>query len=265
MIPPLLGTVLLGFEILACILQIIYDYIESSHVTSEDGVWVGEHHVMIIGLFTMLFVIVTHLLRGYARSVEMLQDQLREFKVENTISACCASASCKEGGSGLCDRAVILECIAAWYTSLESFELQVQSDVRMAVIDQLAYRAISYQRALLMCTPYLWLRLGYAASHASDPIRQLVDLAQTFTYFLAIIPVLVKLSFRLCYSLRARCCNLYMDVFLSMAAVMGAFLFYLACYAIQLYVFRQNDRELLLSVISMISWWIVAAILWRVI
>ena len=258
-----MGPALLGFEILACILAIGYDYVESSLATSEDGILVGELHLMLISAVALLFGLATHLLRGYARSVETLQEQLREFKIENTSSACCAS--CKNGGSGLCDRAIILECIAAWYKSLESFELQVQSDVQMAVIDQLAYRAISYQRALLMWTPYLWLRLGYAASHASDPIRQLVDLAQTFTYFLAIIPMMTKLSFRLCYSLRARCCWLYMDVFLSMATVMGPFLFYIACYAIQLYVFRQNDRELLLSVISMISWWIVAAILWRVI
>ena len=241
---------------------IVYDYIESSLASSEDGILVGELHLMLIGVFVLLLGLATHLLRGYARSVEMLQDQLREFKVENTSSACCAN--CKKGESVLCDRAVILECIAAWYESLDSFELHVQSDVQLAVIDQLAYRAISYQRALLLFTPYVWLRLGYAASHASDPIRQLVDLAQTFTYFLAIYPVMAKLCLRLCYSLRARCCRLYIDFFLSMAVVIGAFLFYIACYAIQLYVFRQNDRELLLSVISMISWCTVGAVLWRI-
>ena len=262
-IPPLLGPALLGFEMLFGIAGIVYDYIESSLASSEDGILVGELHLMLIGVFVLLFGLATHLLRGYARSVEMLQDQLREFKVEHTSSACCAN--CKKGESVLCDRAVILECIAAWYKSLDSFELHVQSDVQMAVIDQLAYKAISYQRALLLFTPYVWLRLGYAASNASDPIRQLVDLAQTFTYFLAIYPVMAKLCFRLCYSLRARCCRLYMDFFLSMAAAIGAFLFYIACYAIQLYVFRQNDRELPLSVISMISWWTVGAILWRII
>jgi len=262
-IPPLLGPALLGFEMLFGICGIVYDYIESSLASSEDGILVGELHLMLIGVFVLLLGLATHLLRGYARSVEMLQDQLREFKVENTSSACCAN--CKKGESVLCDRAVILECIAAWYESLDSFELHVQSDVQLAVIDQLAYRAISYQRALLLFTPYVWLRLGYAASHASDPIRQLVDLAQTFTYFLAIYPVMAKLCLRLCYSLRARCCRLYIDFFLSMAVVIGAFLFYIACYAIQLYVFRQNDRELLLSVISMISWCTVGAVLWRII
>ena len=181
-----------------------------------------------------------------------------------TRAARAVPTACKKDESVICDREVILECVAAWYKSLDSFELHVQSDVQLAVIDQLAYRAISYQRALLLFTPYVWLRLGYAASHASDPIRQLVDLAQTFTYFLAIYPVMAKLCLRLCYSLRARCCRLYIDFFLSMAVVIGAFLFYIACYAIQLYVFRQNDRELLLSVISMISWCTVGAVLWRI-
>ncbi|CAE7775128.1 unnamed protein product [Symbiodinium necroappetens] len=262
-VPPLLGPTLLVFEMLLCIAAIVYDLIESSLASSEDGILAGELHLMLAGVLVLLVGLVTHLLRGYARSVEMLQDQLRGFKVENTSSACCAN--CKKGEAALCDRAVILECIAAWYESLDSFELHVQSDVQMAVIDQLAYRAISYQRALVLFTPYVWLRLGYAASHASDPIRQLVDLAQTFTYFLAIYPVMAKLCFRLCYSLRARCRRLYIDFFLSMAAVIGSFLFYVACYAIQLYVFRQSDRELLLSVISMICWWTVAVLLWRVI
>ena len=80
----------------------------------------------------------------------------------------------------------------------------------------LQYRAISYQRALLLFTPYMWLRFGYAASNASDPIRQLVGLAQTFTYFLAIYHVMAELCFRLCYSLRARCCRLYIDFLLSL-------------------------------------------------
>ena len=135
-IPPLLGPALLGFEMLFGIAGIVYDYIESSLASSEDGILVGELHLMLIGVFVLLFGLATHLLRGYARSVEMLQDQLREFKVENTSSACCAN--CKKGESVLCDRAVILECIAAWYESLDSFELHVQSDVQLAVIDQLA-------------------------------------------------------------------------------------------------------------------------------
>ena len=128
---------------------------------------------------------------------------------------------------------------------------------------QLAYKAISYQRIVLLSTPYVWLRLHYAASHAGDPIRQTVDMVQTFTYLLAIFPLVDKLGVRLCYRWRARCCRLYLDFLLSLAVVIVGLSFYIACYTIQLYVFRQNDRGLLLSVISMFSWWTVAAILWR--
>ncbi|CAE7689423.1 unnamed protein product, partial [Symbiodinium sp. CCMP2456] len=102
---------------------------------------------------------------------------LREFKVEHARSAC----RDRNEDRPLPD--------AAWYNSLGSFEAQVQTEVRMAVIDQLAYKVFSYQRALLVLTPHAWLRLEYATSHAGDPIRQIVDLAQMFTYVLAIFPV----------------------------------------------------------------------------
>ncbi|CAE7810978.1 unnamed protein product [Symbiodinium sp. CCMP2592] len=261
-VPPLLGPSLLGGEVLACAVCMIFLYVESSMASSEGSILVGELYLMVIGLHVVLFLsFVIHALRGYARSVETLQEQLRDFKVEHARSACCDRGH--EDKSVLCDREVLLQCIEAWYKSLDRFELQVQSEVRLAIINELAHNTLSYQHVLLLSTPYVWLRLEYAASHAGDPIRQVVDLAQTFTYLLAIFPVVDKLGFRLCYRLRARCCKPYLDFLLSMVIVIGAFMLYVVCYAIQLYVFRQNDRGLLLSVISMLSWWTVAAILWR--
>ena len=240
----------------------IYAYIESFLASSEGSIIEGEHHLMLAGIIVLLCLsLVTHAVRGYARSVDTLQEQLRVFKAEQTRSACCENG---HEDDCICDRAIILESITAWYNSLDSFELQVQTEVRMAIIDQLAYRAISYQRILVLSSPYLWLRVELAAAHASDPIRQVVDLAQTFTYFLAVYPLMDKLGFRLCFRLRARCCKPCLDFFVSAAIVIAAFSFYAACYAIQVYVFRQNDRELLLSVISMFSWWAVTAILWRI-
>ena len=240
----------------------IYTYIESFLDAPEGSILEGEHHLLLVGIMVLLFLsLVTHALRGYAHSVHTLQEQLGAFKVEQTRSACCQNGPAHES---LCDRAIILECVAAWYKSLDSFEVQVQTEVRRVIIDQLAYRALSYQRILLLSTPYLWLRLEQAAVHASDPTRQVVHLAQTLTYFLAIFPLMDKLAFRLCFRLRAQCCNPCLDFLVSMAIVIAAFLFYAACYTIQVYVFRQLDRELLLSVISMFSWWTVAAILWRI-
>ena len=261
LVPPLLGPAFLFSEMLIWAATMIYTYIESFLASSEGQYLEGEHHLMLVGIVVLVFMgLVTHALRGYARSVNTLQEQLRVFKAEQTRSACCENGHEDES---ICDRAIILESIIAWYSSLDSFELQVQTEVRMAIIDQLAYRAISYQRILLLSTPYLWLRFEQATVHASDPIRQVVNLAQTLTYFLAIFPLMDKLCFRLCFRLRARCCKLYLDFFVSVAIVIAAFSFYVACYAIQIYVFRQNDRELIWSLISMLSWWTVAAILWR--
>ncbi|CAE7319511.1 unnamed protein product, partial [Symbiodinium sp. CCMP2456] len=261
-VPPLLGPALLGCEVLFGISLFIYSYIESALSASEDGILVGEVYVVVSSVHVLLFVsLVTHALRGYGRNIDTLQGQLRGFKVEHARSACCDGGHRSSSARLTCDRKVIHTCISAWFSSLDSFERQVQTDVRLAIIDQLAYQAVSYQRIVLLSTPYVWLRFHYAASHADDPIRQVVDMAQTFTYLLAIFPLVDKLGVRLCYRWRARCCWLYLDFVLSVAIVIVGLSFYIACYTIQLYVFRQNDRGLLLSVISMLSWWTVVAIL----
>ncbi|CAE7243284.1 unnamed protein product [Symbiodinium sp. CCMP2592] len=260
-IPPLLGPVLLGGEMLFCVLGVLFLYIESSLVSSDEAIdiAVGEQYIMIVALLGLLSSFVTHAWRGYARSIDTLQEQLREFKVEHARTCCNGD----HGNRPLRDREIILQCIAAWYNSLDRFESQVQAEVRMAVIDQLASKVLSYQRVLLVLTPQAWLRLEYVSSHAGDPIRQVVDLAQMFTYWLAIFPVVDKLGFRLCYRLRARCCKIYLDFLLSLGIVILALSLFAACYAIQVYVFRQNDPGLLLTVVSMISWWTLAAILWQ--
>ena len=263
-VPPLLGPALLGCEVLFGIACFIYSYIESALSASEDGILVGELYVVVASAHVLLFVgFVTHALRGHGRNIDTLQRQLRGFKVEHARSACCELGHKSNSASLTCDRKVIHTCIAAWYSSLDSFELQVQTDVRLAIIDQLAYETITYQRIVLLSTPYVWLRLHYAASHADDPIRSVVDMAQTFTYLLAIFPLVDKVGIRLCYRWRARCGRIYLDFLRSLAVVIVGMSCYIACYAVQLYVFRQNDRGLLLSVISMLSWWTVAAMLWR--
>ena len=64
-------------------------------------------------------------------------------------------------GCSLRPRGSFLSALLRGTQSLDSFELHVQSDVQMAVIDQLAYRAISYQRALAtvyaICVASSWV------------------------------------------------------------------------------------------------------------
>lgn len=107
-------------------------------------------------------------------------------------------------------------------------------------------------------------RFEYAATHANDPIRQIVEVARTLTYWLAVFPFMNKLLFRLCYRFRAQCCMPCWDVLLSMLIVIATFLFYFICYTIQVYVFRQNEHELVPSVISAVSWLTFTAIMWRI-
>ncbi|CAE7280517.1 FH6 [Symbiodinium sp. CCMP2456] len=260
-IPPLLGPALLGGEILFCLACIVYAYSEIALASSEDSKFSAAIHLVFFGVLGIpCSFFVSHSLRGYARSVETLKEQLCEFKAAGTRSACCEQGHEGEAEK-LCDREILFQCIAHWYGSVGQFESQVQSEVRTALTDQLADNAISYKRILLLFTPYVWLRFEYAATHASDPIRQIVEVARTLTYWLAVFPFMNKLLFRLCYRLRAQCCMLRWDVLLSMLIVFATFLFYFICYIIQVFVFRQNEHELVPSVISVVTWLTFTAIL----
>eukprot|EP00439_Symbiodinium_sp_Y106_P013958 s3455_g2.t1 len=264
-IPPLLGPALLGGEILFGLACVAYAYMETSLASSDDLRFSAAFHVVYhLGLGILCFSFVAHALRGYARSVETLNEQLCEFKAAGTSSSCCDQGHGAESDTTVCDRAILFQCIAHWYGSLDKFESQVQSKVRAALIDQLANKAISYQRLLLLFTPYVWIRFEYTASYGGNHLRQIADLAQTFTYWMAVYPFMNKLLFRLCYRFRARCCRLHLDILLSAAVVITAFLYYITCYIIQLNVFQQNRHDLLLSMISLVSWLAVTAILWRI-
>ena len=238
---------------------------ETSLASSDDLRFSAAFHVVYhLGLGILCFSFVAHALRGYARSVETLNEQLCEFKAAGTSSSCCDQGHGAESDTTVCDRAILFQCIAHWYGSLDKFESQVQSKVRAALIDQLANKAISYQRLLLLFTPYVWIRFEYTASYGGNHLRQIADLAQTFTYWMAVYPFMNKLLFRLCYRFRARCCRLHLDILLSAAVVITAFLYYFTCYIIQLNVFQQNRHDLLLSMMSLVSWLAVTAILWRI-
>ena len=104
---------------------------ETSLASSDDLRFSAAFHVVYhLGLGILCFIFVAHALRGYARSVETLNEQLCEFKAAGTSSSCCDQGHGAESDTTVCDRAILFQCIAHWYGSLDKFESQVQSKVR---------------------------------------------------------------------------------------------------------------------------------------
>lgn len=155
-----------------------YFYIESSLASSDRAIVNSRERTLSLSIYMYILLVglLGHALRAYARSADTLQEQLRDFQGGACQSRLLRPRPRRQVSRG---REIILECIAAWYSSPDSFELQVQTEVRMAIIDQLSYKTFSYPPTLQAFTPNVWLRLGYAASNADNPIRQVVDLAQT--------------------------------------------------------------------------------------
>ena len=112
----------------------------------------------VAGTCLLGFLFLAHVARAYCRDLAALEQQLAEFKIEDTMCFCCTANHVNKGEAISCDRVVMCRCIESWFSSLEDFELYVQHQVRAAVLKQLT-------SPRLLC-PFLglWLLCGFASN-----------------------------------------------------------------------------------------------------
>ncbi|CAE6961226.1 unnamed protein product [Symbiodinium natans] len=103
--------------------------------------------VMIVSALCLLFC--AHNVRVFCRNIDNLQKQLVDFRVENARCSCCdrcdANHIDRATGEPLrCDRKILTEVITTWFGSIESFERQVQGQVRTILLRQLVSTRFIY-------------------------------------------------------------------------------------------------------------------------
>ena len=88
------------------------------------------------------YVFITHMLRQYFAWVEEFTRQLGSFTVADAQTECCTANHVDARGSGIpCDREIILECLRAWFGSVEAFEHCVRGRVAAALTEGLGLYA----------------------------------------------------------------------------------------------------------------------------
>ena len=99
-----------------------------------------------------------HILRGFYRSIEVMQRQLLSLQVSELKCSCCSTGKCTARGANkaICDKQVIAECIAIWFGSTQDFEEYVQTEVVDVITEQLERRSFGDAWSVALLSPAQW-------------------------------------------------------------------------------------------------------------
>ena len=123
--------------------------------------------------------------RAHCRSVDVVQQQTRQFAIQHCSSACCEKGH--DDGNTVCDRDIILRCVSAWFGSAEEFEQYVQTKVQAAMTYQLGNEIFSFTRIVCAAGPWFWIFLDWGLSRDSQNDR-LAGVFSGLAFWLAVLP-----------------------------------------------------------------------------
>eukprot|EP00435_Cladocopium_sp_Y103_P035304 s2635_g9.t1 len=107
------------------------------------------------------------LMRGYFRSVDVMEEQLLSISFGKTRSACCDSNHTSPAGLPLlCDRKVVQECVSRWFGSEAAFIESVRHEVLSILKPALNGKTFTREWALGVAIPVFWPDLDFAAYFA---------------------------------------------------------------------------------------------------
>ena len=118
----------------------------------------------LIGSFAGFFLV--SVLRGYFRSLALLEQQLNSVNFDKTRSRCC-EVNHREGQETiLCDRRIVKACVSKWFGSEKAFEECIRSEVMETVVSDLQYQVFTRTGILSVTCPLMWGFLDVAVSWA---------------------------------------------------------------------------------------------------
>lgn len=130
------------------------------------------------GLIIVLGFIAAPFLRRIVRDLGHLEQQFKDFKVENASCFCCSAGHTQEDGSKmLCDRELIYKAIEEWFPAeeeeeeqgadadhLSRFNVYIQEVVAQAVSGQLWRPWSRYKMCLFLSIGVLWMQSARLSS-----------------------------------------------------------------------------------------------------
>ena len=173
-----------------------------------------------------------HVMRGFYRSIEVMQRQLLSLEVADLKCSCCSTGRCIDGQT-VCDREVISGIIAIWFGSTQNFAEHVGTEVVDVITSQLEQNAFSYAWSVAIVSPAQWAMFDFMLFEVRRPQPHwalfTVWLSVGLTIFL-LCPIFFSwakfCAFHLRHESSSRCgevCkNLLMILYVSPVVVFGA-------------------------------------------
>ncbi|OLQ07847.1 hypothetical protein AK812_SmicGene8688 [Symbiodinium microadriaticum] len=183
-------------------------------------------------------------LRAYFRYVQALEQDIGKFVVDDSTSYCCSVGHVRpDGGLLPCDRRVILQCIRAWFGSVENFEALVRTDVLQSLQDQLSREVFTYKQIAVSAMPLLWhymdsaatIHYSYIVSTDDRPLfGTLREFIRGLAWAFGVVPVAVCIAVRLSYLLQRRHAWALCDIMGNLLVMFVIFLFVLGALVFEL-------------------------------
>ncbi|CAE7280368.1 unnamed protein product [Symbiodinium natans] len=201
-------------------------------------------------------------LRHYYESIREMQEQMRNFQIDQAKCWCCEKGHQGPNGSVLsCDRKILTDCFRLWFGSIEDFEIRVRSSISGALASQLGRQAFPYHWLLGCTSPMLWCEMDlFASRYYEDSLRHLPNL---FGWWLGGFPLLVYwvmfLSERCCQPAKSRWLNALQTISIALLVCPA----YLALFAYQLLLSWMWPGRIPGAVLFAATTFLVAQILWH--
>ncbi|CAE7747123.1 PRN1 [Symbiodinium pilosum] len=160
--------------------------------------------LFICGLAFPCLTLFTFAMIAHCRSIDIIQKQVQNFSIDNSWSQCCACGHVvpDSGEQMICDRTIILRCIAAWFGSTEGFESTVRGKVQTVLVHQLTHRVFSYWRIVQVTSPALWAFLDFWNTQGHGFLEYALSAANLCFLFL---PCIYLLLLTMAYRVRNLC------------------------------------------------------------
>ena len=186
---------------------------------SEGGSIVTRIFLLIMmGVLAFWYPLAT--LRGFYRSIDKMEEQLRRFRLEDATCHCCTVGHQNRGVNTVCDREVIEQCIAQWFGSREAFENCVQTTVSKALSKQLGQFSFPISWMFGCSSPLIW-------TFAAPAIRQpLVGIFFILAWSFA-VPAVFMIGATAAFKLRTKPSNKCLDKAMTLVCVLACMFSYM--------------------------------------
>ena len=150
-----------------------------------------------------------------------MRDEVAKVTLESAQCYCC-SVQHRDPVFGrdmeICDRRVLRRCVVEWFGSVEAFEHRVQHEVLDILTDQLSNNIFSCRRIAEASSVFMAFFLDNGGTFCREGVFDVC----AERYWLASVPCMVAVSYRVAWALQRQRIHRVLDMLVSLAVLLSA-------------------------------------------